>query len=172
MFRLLAIVLILYGSVGYALKLCQEMRTRIRHIAQMKEIFGLFMSEISYSRITLPEACYQVAVRAAEPYKTALEKIYRKTFEKSGVCFPDIWKMQMEQCLREIPVKKEEKAIFLEFGNQLGFSDLEMQVGVLHKNIAQLDELYKKTKGALENQEKVITGVGILGGLMLVIILI
>lgn len=172
MLRLLAACFVLYGSVGYAWKLCQEMRARIRNIAQMKEIFRLFQSEISYNRVTLPETCFQVSGRVEEPFKTAMERIYTEAFEKSGAQFPELWKKEMENCLRNIQAKKEERDIFLEFGNQLGFSDLEMQIGMLSKNIAQLEELYEKTKNAMENQEKVITGAGILGGLLLVIIMI
>ena len=78
----------------------------------------------------------------------------------------------MEKCLEPLPLKKEEREIFLGFGGRLGFTDMEMQIGMLDKCRIQLERLYEQAKSAVENKEKVITGVGILGGLMLVIILI
>lgn len=172
MFRLLAILFILYGSVGFSFKLCQEMRQRIRHVEQMKEIFRLFQSEISYSRAALPETCMTVSKRVMEPYKTAMEEVYEETQRRSGIPFPAIWQEKMEQCLKEIPVKRQEQEIFLNFGNQTGFMDWQMQVGMLEKNRSQLEELHTQLKSAMENKEKVITSLGILGGLMLVIVLI
>lgn len=172
MFRLLAVFLILYGSVGFSYKLCQEMRLRMRHVEQMKEIFRMVESEISYSRAALPEACLTVSKRVIEPYKSAMEEVYAETQRRSGMLFPAIWQEKMGQCLKEMPVKKQEQEIFLGFGNQTGFIDWEMQVGMIEKNRSQLEELYLQLKGAMENKEKVITSVGVLGGLMLVIVLI
>lgn len=172
MFRLLAGILILYGSTGYALKVCQEMRTRLKHIGKMQEIFRLFQAEITYNRGTLPETCLQISKRIEEPYKSAMEQICQKTQEESGRQFPAIWKTEMERCLKDLPTQKEEQDIFLEFGYQSGFTDVEMQLARLKQNITQLGELYGKLKSAMESKEKVITGVGVLGGLMLVIILI
>lgn len=172
MFRLLAGLLILYGSIGFSFKLCQEMRLRVRHIEQMKEIFRLFESEISYSRAALPETCLIVSKRVSEPYKSAMEEVYKETQKRSGMQFPVIWKEKMGQCLEEIPVKRQEQEIFLGFGNQTGFIDWEMQVGMIEKNKKQLEELHTQLKCAMENKEKVFTGMGVLGGLMLVIVLI
>ena len=90
----------------------------------------------------------------------------------SGPGLPAIWQEKMGQCLKEMPVKKQEQEIFLEFGNQTGFIDWEMQVGILEKNKSQLEELHIQLKSAMENKEKVITSVGVLGGLMLVIVFI
>ena len=78
----------------------------------------------------------------------------------------------MGQCLTELPVKKQEQDIFLGFGNQTGFIDWEMQAGMIEKNKSQLEELHTQLKSAMENKEKVITSVGVLGGLMLVIVFI
>lgn len=78
----------------------------------------------------------------------------------------------MGQCLENMPLKEEERNIFLEFGNRIGFIDWETQAGMIEKSREQLEELYVKSKSSMENKEKVITSIGILGGLMLVIILI
>ena len=172
MLRLLAGVLILFGSVGFSFRLCQEMRGRLKHIEQMQEIFRLFQSEITYSKAAFPEVCLTVSDRVTDPYKRAMKEIYGQVMKKSGTQFPDIWRVTMEECLKDIPVKKEEREIFLEFGNRIGFIDWETQVGMLEKSRTQLEELYTQLKNVMENKEKVITGMGVLGGLMLVIILI
>jgi len=172
MFRLLAAALILYGSAGFSFKLCQEMRTRIRHIGQLQELFRLMQSEISYNRAAFPEICLQVSKRTEQPYQAAMEEIYRKAYENCGTPIPVIWREVMERCMAPLPLKKEEREIILEFGGRLGFTDMEMQIGMLDKSRTQLERLYEQAKNAMENKEKVITGVGILGGLMLVIILI
>lgn len=172
MFRLLAAVLILYGSAGFSFKLCQEMRARIRHIGQMQELFRLMQSEISYNRATFPEICHQVSKRVEQPYRAAMEEVYRRACENCGTPIPVIWQEVMEKCLEPLPLKKEEREIFLGFGGRLGFTDMEMQIGMLDKCRTQLERLYEQAKSVVENKEKVITGVGILGGLMLVIILI
>ncbi len=172
MLRLLAGGLILFGSAGFSFKLCQEMRQRMRHIEQMQEIFRLFQSEVAYSRASFPEVCMAVSDRIAEPFRTVMKEIYAQVMEKSGVRFPEIWRTKMGQCLENMPLKEEERNIFLEFGNRIGFIDWETQAGMIEKSREQLEELYVKSKSSMENKEKMITSIGILGGLMLVIILI
>lgn len=172
MLRLLAVLFVLYGSIGFSFKVCQEMRTRLRQVEQMKEIFRMFQTEISFSRASLPEICLVVSKRISEPYKSAMEEVYIEVQKKSGLQFPVIWQEKVEQCLKLLPVKKEEKEIFLEFGNQTGFTDWEMQAGMLKKNQKQLEELHSQLKSEMKNKEKVITSLGILGGLMLVIVFI
>lgn len=172
MLRLLAGVLILYGCVGFSVQLCREMRQRLKHIEQMQEIFRLFQSEVIYSKAAFPEVCLAVSDRVMEPYKAAMTEIYEQVVEKSGTQFPEIWRVTMENCLENVPVKKEEREIFLEFGKRIGFIDWETQAGMLEKSRIQLEELYVQLKNVMENKEKVITGMGVLGGLMLVIILI
>lgn len=171
MFRLLAGGLILFGSAGFSFKLCQEMRQRLKAVGQMQEIFRLFQSEVAYSRASFPEVCLNVSDRVSEPYSSAMKEIYGQVMEKSGEQFPAIWKMKMGQCLENMPLKKEEKDIVLEFGNRIGFIDWETQAGMIGKSREQLEELYIKLKSSMENKEKVITSIGILGGLMLVVIL-
>lgn len=172
MLRLLAGGLILFGSIGFSFNICQEMRQRLYHIRQMQEIFRLFQSEVSYSKSAFPEVCLSVSDRVAEPYRSVMKEIYEQAVTKSGTRFPEIWRIKMGQCLEEMPVKKEERDIFLEFGNRIGFIDWETQAGMLEKSSIQLEELYVQLKSAMENKEKVITSIGVLGGLMLVIILV
>ncbi len=172
MLRLLAGIFILFGSIGFSFQLCQEMHKRLQHIEQMQEIFRLFQSEVSYSKAAFPEVCLAVSGRVMEPYKTVMKEIYEQVAAKSGAQFPEIWKEKMEECLRDMPVKEAERNIFLEFGNRIGFIDWETQAGMLEKSRVQLEELHIQLKSVIENKEKVITSVGILGGLMLVVILI
>ncbi len=172
MFRVLAVLFVLYGCIGFSFKLCQEMRIRISHVEQMKQILQLFQSEISYSRTSFPEMCYSIAKRVDGVYGQVLSKIYEQTQQQSGMLFPDIWKEKMKQALAPFPLKEKERTLFLEFVDQLGFADWEMQVRSIAKSTEQLADLEAQLKGARHNKEKVITSVGVLGGIMLVIIFI
>lgn len=172
MLHLLGSICIIGGSTGLAFRLVQEMRQRMRGMNQMEEILALFQNEIGYSRASLPEACLSIEKRVAEPYRNALQQIRLETEQNSGAGFPDIWRDKMGAALRDVPLKKEEKEIFLSFAAGMGYSDSEMQIRVIERQKIQLAGIKERLEKSMESKAKVITSMGILGGLMLVIILL
>lgn len=170
MLRLLAGSCIIYGSIGLSVKICQDMRCRLKLLEQMQEICRLSRMEISYNRMPFAQLCALVARRTKEPLKTVMEEVYRQSLKRDGIEFAVLWREEMEKVIKQQPLHKEEEEIFLEFGEQTGFSDCEMQTGALLRMEMQLQKKAEELGGVMEKKEKVITGVGVLGGMMLVVI--
>lgn len=170
MLRLLAGTCVIYGSIGLSVKICQEMRFRLKLLEQMQEICRLCRMEIAYNRMPFPEICGLVAERIKEPLKGVMLEVYRQSIEKNGTQFAALWKAEMEKAVKQLPLQKEEKELFLEFGEQTGFSDYEMQTGAMQRLEMQLQKKTEELRSVMEKKEKVITGVGVLGGMMLVVI--
>lgn len=130
------------------------------------------MGEIQYGKATLPECCKSVAERQNEPFRSTLFRIYQVMRENTGECFSQVFCENMENCLKNLPVTREDRESFLSFARGDGFGDGQMQLRTIERSRELL--LLSVKKQEKENAEKcrMAVGLGAMSGLLLVIILL
>jgi stage III sporulation protein AB len=138
----------------------------------MSRIMEMMMSEIRYSKATLPECCRSIGERIQEPYRGAFLDVYRAMRENTGEEFGQVFRRRMEECLKTVPAQKKEKELFLRFAAESGFEDGDMQLS----SIVQYQDLLKDLAAGLEREvgekSRMALGLGAMGGLLLVIVLL
>lgn len=180
MFRVAGAMLIIGGCSGIGFWYRRRFHTALWHLRYMQRTLELFMSEIRYSKSTLPECCRKVGEKAEEPYKTALLEIYHGMLPSvhsglertGGTGFSDKWREVMGQALREIPVSQEEKEMFLGFSACCGLADNQMQIRAIEQYRDMLTTAIRNRERDLEKQGRMAAGLGIMSGLLLAVILI
>lgn len=130
------------------------------------------MSEVRYSKATLPECCSRLADRLEEPYQSAFAEMLTYSKENTGQCFGQVFRQRMEECLKELPLHREEKKLFLEFASGSGFEDGRMQVRSMEQYHEQLQNTIVQQEKELAEKSRMALGLGAMSGLLLVIILI
>lgn len=145
---------------------------RLRHLRIMSDIFDRMMSEICYSKATLPECCRRLGERLEAPYGEAFSDIYKQLKANTGEDFGQVYISRMKLCLELLPVKDKDKEIFLQFAECAGFEDGRMQL----RSIEQCNDMLKTEIGKLEKEtaekSRVALGLGAMSGLLLVIVLL
>ena len=172
MLRFLGIALLVSGSIGLGLSARDRLKNNLEVLYQIRQIFKMFQNEITYSRAPLPEACRRIGMRMEEPYRNAFLMIHEEMLENNGKSFTVIWKKHMEKCLKEIPVSQEDKKIFLDFGNCIGFADGEMQAEAMEQYMHKINISVERLEKDMVNKCKVIMSLSVMGGLMIAVILI
>lgn len=160
------------GCLGMGLWYKQFFMGRLEALGSLQRILEMLISEIRYGRATLPECCGQIAGRMQEPYSSCFEQIYNRMAENTGVMFGQVFREEMEQCMKGLPLAQQDKKCFLDLFVENGFEDERMQI----RSIEQCREMLMNVSQRLEreNAEKcrMAVGLGAMGGLLLVIILI
>lgn len=171
MLRLTGACLILAGCSGLGFWYRRQFTGRVSALRQLCDTLHLLAGEIRYGRGTLPECCEHVAERMAGIYGAALKRTADRMGENTGESFAEVFRECMDEPLREMPLKEEDREEFLRFLSAGTFGDGSMQLGL----IEQSRELLETRAAVLEQENagkcRVAAGLGTLGGLMLILIL-
>ena len=167
MLRIVGATFIIFGCVGMGMSYRLRFRDGLWHLRYMHKILELFMSEISFGRSTLPECCRNIGEKMEEPYKNALLSIGRQ--EEN---FFSKWEEHMGKALLDVPVTKAEKEMLLGFSGCFGVADHRMQIRTIEQYRDMLASAIKNREEVLAQQERLATGLGIMSGILLTVILL
>ena len=172
MLRLVGVLLLMAGSIGLGWSIKEKWKASLEVLYQMRQIFEMLQNEIAYSRASLPEACGRIGGRVEEPYRGAFISIRHEMLANRGLPFFTIWKEEMEECMKKLPVAGTDRKVFLDFGSCIGYLDGEMQAEAVEQHIHKLNISIEKMEKDMWNKYKVIMSLSIMGGLMLAIMLL
>ena len=83
-----------------------------------------------------------------------------------------IWQTEIEKCLNNTYLTKEDKQIFLESGSQLGYLDRQMQLSSLEACMAQIEDNQNMIRKNMKEKQKLSVALGLLSGFFIIILLI
>lgn len=138
----------------------------------LSSFLEMFMSEIRYGRATLPESCGKLAERMEEPLKGCLLEICRELSGGQSGAFQEVFCRRMEECLDDLPLKREDREIFLQPFRGQGFRDSSMQLVSLEQGLSQLSDSIRLQEGERREKSYMAVGLGAMGGLLLLIVLL
>lgn len=171
MLRIIGSILVIGGCSGLGMWYRMELVKGIEHLRKLRELLEMLMSEISYHKSTLPEACRQVGIRLGEPYRSRMIKIHGLLNGQSDMDFKTAWRQEMGACLSQMPISVKEKEMVLGFAENGSLSDYQMQIRTIEQYRDMIDNSVKKRETEIQKQGKMATGLGVMGGLLLVVIL-
>ena len=171
MLKVMGCGLITVGSIGLGLWYRQQYMGRIYHVRQLVAILDMMMSEVRYSKTTLPECCIRLADRLEEPYRGTFQNIWEQMSNNTGNTFAGMFSGGMKACFKQLPLEKEEITLFLEFAGNCGYEDSTMQLVSMERYRERLKQLSEKLQSEAAEKGKMAVGLGTLGGLLLMIIL-
>lgn len=165
-------ILILSGSMGLGLWYREQFKLRLQNLRTLRDILEMMMSEVRYSKATLPECCLKLSMRMGEPYASVFSGVHGEMLENNGEDFGQIFSGHFRKCLEGLPLGREEKGLFLQFAEECGYEDAKMQIASMEQYQERLDALAGRLESELTEKSRMAMGLGIMGGLLLVILLI
>jgi stage III sporulation protein AB len=149
-----------------------ELKSRINDIKELRKLMVLLRGDIRYGNTPLPEAICAIARRHEGSFKAFLEKVSARLNENLGYTFSQVWKEAVEAELLSTSLNKKDKLGLIQFGENLGYLDKEMQMNTLELFLTQMeDEIIELSKTAKEKSYLYST-LGIMAGIFVTIILI
>ena len=89
-----------------------------------------------------------------------------------GTGLKEVWVVQMEACLRGLPLQQEEKDVMIKLPVCLGMQEEIRQAMSFDQSVELLTGKCRQAEEAYENRARMIHSVSILAGLLLTILLL
>ncbi len=172
MLKLAGILCIMAGCLGWGGSMICEERGRVLHLRELIRIIKRIQNEIGYGKHTLPEICLILSEYSDALYQPYFRNIYEQTDQRSGTCLTQIWQQQMEQCMEEVPLMREEKDILINLLQNLGMSEETQQAESIGQSLDLLMRRCRQAEDVYGNRSRMIFSVSLLAGIFLTIILL
>lgn len=170
--KIIGCILVMASSTGMGFFFSNEMKCRIVDLKELKKLISLLRGDIRYANTPLPEAISSIARRHNGSFEPFFTSVSSKLHELSGLTFSAIWKEAVEKELLNTSLAKKDKLHLIQFGDNLGYLDKDMQLNTLELYITQLeDEITDSSKTAKE-KAYVYNSLGIMAGIFISIIML
>lgn len=171
-------MMILIGTLGLGIWYRNRFYERVEMLCKLIEIIELFISEVNFSKATMPECCAHVGRRMCSGGETdkklgnSLMKVHELMDGNEGVPFDKAFSETMGKCLEDFVLESTDIAVFLKISCTGSYSDGQMQLKALERIRDDLKDTVSELKSEVENRGRIAVGLGAMGGLLLVIVLL
>ena len=170
--KVVGCILIILSSTLTGFYCSNELKSRINDIRELRKLMVLLRGDIRYANTPLPEAICAIARRHEGGYKNFFTRISEVLNENSGNTFSQVWKEAVDSELRQTSLNKKDKSLLIQFGDNLGYLDKEMQMNTLELFLAQLEEEINELSKTAKEKSYLYSTLGIMAGVFITIILI
>jgi len=170
--KIIGCIFVIASSTGIGFFFSNEMKCRIEDLKELRKLISLLRGDIRYANTPLPEAISSIARRHNGSFEPFFASVSTKLHDLSGLTFSDIWKEAVEKELLNTSLAKKDKLHLIQFGDNLGYLDKDMQLNTLELFITQLeDEIADSSKTAKE-KSYLYNSLGIMAGIFISIIML
>lgn len=170
--KVVGCILIILSSTLMGFYCSNELKSRINDLKELRKLIVLLRGDIRFGSTPLPEAISAIARRHEGNFKGFLAKVSERLSERSGDTFSLIWKEAVEMELHTTSLYKKDKYHLIQFGENLGYLDKEMQLNTLDLFLAQLEEEIQESSKTAKEKAYIYNTLGIMAGIFVSIILI
>ncbi len=164
--------MILTGCLGLGLWYRRQFRLRVVWLRRLSEILEMLMSEVRYGSSTLPECCGQAGRQTGGELGEVLAEVADIMRANTGESFGVIFCGRMEEAMKRLPLKREDRERFLKFARTDSFAEGAMQLRWMEQSREQLMRTAEALEERTQEQSRLAVGLGVMSGLLLIIILI
>ncbi|CUH93281.1 stage III sporulation protein AB [Herbinix luporum] len=170
--KIMGCILIIFSSSLMGFYFSSQLKCRINDMKEFKKLIVLLRGDIRYGNTPLPEAISSIARRHEGNFKDFLTKVSDRLSERLGNTFSEIWTEAVEGELHDTSLSKRDKYQLIQFGENLGYLDKEMQMNTLDLFLAQMEEEIYELSKTVKEKTYLYNSLGIMAGIFISIIMI
>lgn len=170
--KIIGCILVVASSAAMGFFFSNEMKCRVDDLKELRKLIVLLRGDIRYANTPLPEAVSAIARRHHGSLERFFHKVSKKLQELSGLTFPAIWKEAVEIELADTSLSKKDKLHLIQFGDNLGYLDKEMQMNTLDLYISQLEDEIADLSKTMKEKSYLYNSIGIMAGIFISIIML
>jgi stage III sporulation protein AB len=168
--KIIGAVVILGSTSIIGFSLARDCSKRPGILRELQAALQMLENEICYMSNLLSDAFMRI-YKASNTDAAILFKDAADRLNLLGTTAYEAWETAVNDQYARLSLKKEDKAILLNFGKMLGNSDLDGQISNIRLTASQLKLQELKAEETRKKNEKMYRSLGVLGGLALIIIL-
>lgn len=170
--KVVGCILVILSSTLMGFYFSNQLKCRIDDLKELRKLIVLLRGDIRYSNTPLPEAVGSIAKRHEGCFKNFFTKVSEKLNEFGGNTFSQVWKEAVDEELLGTYLNKQDKSHLIQFGENLGYLDKEMQMNTLDLFILQVEEEIKELSKTAKEKVYLYNSLGIMAGIFISIILL
>ena len=171
MMKVAGALLILGTTTIWGIKKAEKYKSKLEHMKYLQRILTLIQSEIRYSRSFMGEIFGGVGQNAKEPYRSWLLHMSKRLEEFTGESFEHIWRSSIDKYLNVLELPTDEMDRFKVLGNQLGFSDIQVQMRLIDLYQEQLERTIGEMQEQMQTKVRLCHCMGVMSGLFIAVLL-
>lgn len=149
----------------------EQWKEHLRSLEQLRKMIVLLKGEILYGLTPLGEAFSHGANKSEGVLAELFRQVAERIDSQEGELFYVIWREEIGKKRKELPLSDREIRELTEFGEHLGYLDLEMQEHTVALYLEQLDLSIRFYREHEREHSRLYTSLGIMGGLFLSIVM-
>lgn len=170
--KIVGCILIILSSTLMGFYCSNELKSRINDIKELRKLIILLRGDIRYGNTPLPEAICAISRRHEGSFKKFFDRISERLSENSGYTFSQVWREAVEDELSQTSLNKRDKFSLIQFGENLGYLDKEMQMNTLELFLTQIEDEISELSKTVKEKSYLYSTLGIMAGIFISIILI
>lgn len=170
--KIIGAVLIITSSSAMGFYISSNLRDRIEDMKELKKNVLILRGDIRYGNTPLPEAIGAIASRHEGNLAQFFTYIYEEVMKLDGKRFFEIWKMAVEQKLKDTSLNKNDKEHLIKLGENLGYLDKDMQINIIDLYIEQLEAEILEASKVLKEKAHLYNTLGVMAGIFVTIIML
>lgn len=172
MVKLLGVLLLMSGSVGFSAAICREQKKKRLQLLEMKHMFMLIQEHIQYSGLPIPLIIQKTVTKVREPFAGALMSISDILYQNDGEQLKIVWEREMCKITAELSLSLEQRELLYEFPKTLGHWEKEGQARAISVYIEEIQKWITQLEKEEKDQNKVIMSLGAAAGILLSVLLL
>lgn len=166
--------MIILASAGIGAEYGKGLKEHLEELRFLRQFIRMLAGELKYTKEPLPDALMELSGRIKEPYASFFREACEELERKGNLVFPEWFREKAKEKLfavrREKKLTKEEWELFLSFGNQIGYMDIEMQLNALFSYEERWELHIRKAEEEIAPKRRIANCLGILTGVFLTVL--
>ena len=153
--KIIGSVLVIAFSTVAGFKLGNNYKERIAQLKMVKQFLILLRGEIRYHKTPIDEALKNILGRSGDKIDIMLNTVLKGIKENDKREFKEIWRDGIIELKNNSDLSREELNRLLDFGENIGFLDVESQISNIDLYLESLDEDIKSLTAKTDEKCKI-----------------
>lgn len=170
--KLLGVFFIMFSSILCGIKKANSYKEHYEELLYLKRVFIMIRGEIRYNIGTLSEVFFSVGKKLKDVYRESFLELSDRLLGGSGTVFRDEWENVVISGLKECKLWEKDLEMLREVGENMGYLDMEMQLGFIDLYLEKLEEEIINGRAELKTNMKLYKVLGVMGGMLISILIL
>lgn len=163
--------MIIIASALLGIVYSREAEGKLNTLYEIQRILLMLKGEITYNKAPVADAFINLSHHVKEPFAGFFQTTGEELDKSFGKTLETVWRECCDKELKELVIAKEDKQEFREFGANMGYLDVQMQVASLTLYGEKMDIRIKEYANGIKEKQRIFKIMGVMGGIFLVLIM-
>ncbi|MCR2820362.1 stage III sporulation protein SpoIIIAB [Lederbergia panacisoli] len=171
MIKIIGAIFIIGATSWAGFEFSKQLSERPKNLRLFRHSLETLEAEIMYGHTPLGEAANNISAQIPEPIATHYRTFSEKLMQEDAVV-KTVWEESLSEIWESTSLKQSEFEILLQFGENLGRHDRDLQQKQILLTLTNLEREEENAREKQKKYEKMVKSLGVLTGMLIIILLL